>query len=308
VPIDADNAVLSGFGSYLRRVLRDTSSSTVAIEEHARGFGADTLVDVVPGELTAWDVRRIRRKTALMQQFSGGSWLGPGALEHVDVSIFDGWDRSRVDPRPASFDVLAIVSTYNEADVIGGLLGRLVSQGVRVHVIDNWSDDSTIEIVSAAALGEAVTFERFPADGAVAHYEWERLLGRVEEVAHGSGADWVIHHDADEIRESPWSGVDLAMGLWMVEQWGFNCVDHTVVNFRPIDGSWGSGGDLATAFAWCELGSSPGHFTQLKAWKPQVGRATLAARGGARSRLRGTPRLPVQVRQPSLSDQVSSPR
>jgi hypothetical protein len=205
----------------------------------------------------------------------------------VDVSIFDGWDRSRVDPRPASFDVLAIVSTYNEADVIGGLLGRLVSQGVRVHVIDNWSDDSTIEIVSAAALGEAVTFERFPADGAVAHYEWERLLGRVEEVAHGSGADWVIHHDADEIRESPWSGVDLAMGLWMVEQWGFNCVDHTVVNFRPIDGSWGSGGDLATAFAWCELGSSPGHFTQLKAWKPQVGRATLAARGGHEAAFEG---------------------
>jgi hypothetical protein len=152
--------------------------------------------------------------------------------------------------------------------------------GVHVHVIDNWSNDATPEILERFAAHPAVTWERFPQSGDTGHFELERLLGRVEEVAADSGADWVIHHDADEIRESPWPGVSLVEALWAVQQWGYNCIDHTVFNFRPVDNSWSPGDDLASSFPWCEFGNTPADFLQIKGWKPQATRLSMASNAG----------------------------
>jgi glycosyltransferase involved in cell wall biosynthesis len=179
------------------------------------------------------------------------------------------------------------VTTYNEADVIEQLLERLSTSGVHVHVIDNWSNDATPEILEEFAARTTVTWERFPQSGDTGHFELENLLHRVEEVAADSGADWVIHHDADEIRQSPWPGVSLLDALWAIEQWGYNCIDHTVVNFRPVRNSWSPGDDLAASFPWCEFGDTPADFLQIKGWKPQVQRLTMAANAGHQVQFEG---------------------
>ena len=278
MPVDEGDPLVAPFLTYMRRMIGSQDPDAVTSSRHARTFSAGTLVGLTVGDLTFRDRRRIRRRTTLTQQFAGGAQLG--SLESVSMAIYDHWNRDWVAPKPPSFDVLAIVTTYNEGDIIGGLLTRLRSQGIRVHVIDNWSSDESYEVVSEFIPQGGVTLERFPAEGSSEFFDWERILQRVEVVAHNSGADWVIHHDADEIRESPWPDVDLPTAMWIVDQWGYNCIDHTVVDFRPVDESWQQGGDLIIAFPWFEFGNHGAHFTQLRAWKPEPAPAALAPSGG----------------------------
>jgi glycosyltransferase involved in cell wall biosynthesis len=199
----------------------------------------------------------------------------------VPVVILDKWDPSAVPATPSDFDVLAILAVYNEADIIGDVLDHLRRDGIRVHILDNWSEDETSAIVGKwAAKDSGVTVEQFPADGSSGFFELERILGRVEEIAHTSGADWAINYDADEIRTSPWPGISLRRGLYVADHFGFNCVDHTIVNFRPVDEAWDGQGHLADAFEWFEFGDSPSHFRQTKAWKPQPEPVNFAHLGG----------------------------
>ncbi|MBW4029550.1 MAG: glycosyltransferase family 2 protein [Acidobacteria bacterium] len=275
------SALLKSLKVYLHKVdptLGDVVSVVAGEPEYSSL--ADATMAVVLGPHDHRSMRRLARRTGLHGAFSGGVPTNQRLDEFTPIALFDRWDPAAVGPRRASFDVLAIVTAYNEADVIEQLLERLTTSGVRVHVIDNWSNDATPDILSAFANRSAVTWERFPSAGDTGHFELERLLRRVEEVAAESGADWVIHHDADEIRESPWPGVSLMDALWAVEQWGYNCIDHTVFNFRPVDNSWSPGDDLASSFPWCEFGDTPADFLQIKGWKPQATRLTMASNAG----------------------------
>jgi hypothetical protein len=180
-------------------------------------------------------------------------------------------------PVPAAFSAVAFVSTFNEADIIASTIEHLDREGIGVYLIDNWSTDGTWEVAQGIGL---IGAERFPADGPSPHYEWRQLLGRVEELAATIRADWFIHVDADEHRESAWPGVPLRDGLWRVDARGFNAVDHTVVTFPPVDDGFQPGSDPEQYFRHFEFGRNPGHFRQIKAWRQQPARVDLASEGG----------------------------
>ena len=199
----------------------------------------------------------------------------------LPVAIWDRWDPSVIGQPPASFAVTAIVTTYNESEIIDQLIDRLTADDVHVHIIDNWSTDGTFEQVQARGGRDRLTVERWPAEGPTPYFDLHGLLGRVEEVADASNADWVLHHDADEIHQSPWAHVSLRDALWAVEQWGFNAIDHSGLDFRPIDDRWQPGDDLASNFEWFELPPFASYFTLIKGWKPpRSERADLASSGG----------------------------
>jgi glycosyltransferase involved in cell wall biosynthesis len=274
------DAVVRAFGHYLDRTLSDAGAGTAEV---LRGRfatpSAEAAVVVCVGTRPARFFHRIERRTGLRVAFRGGA--GRGGAGCVPLTVLDRWDPALPGSTPEDFDVLAIVTTFNEADVLGDLLDRLRNDAVRVHVIDNWSTDDTFPTLEKRAEQDGgVTLERFPADGPARHFELERLLTRVEEVAHTSGADWVVNHDADEVRQSPWRGVSLRRSLYCVEQFGFNCVDHVVMNFRPIDEGWEGGGRLVDAFDWFEFGDHHAAFRQQKAWKPQPAPVRFASSGG----------------------------
>lgn len=190
----------------------------------------------------------------------------------VDRSLRD------VGAAPESFRVIAIMTTYNEEDVIEPSIGKLIAGGIGVYLIDNWSSDRTFEIAERFLGRGLVGLERFP-DAPIDRYEWRSLLRRVEAVAVGLDADWCIHHDADEVRRGPWAGVGLRDALWRVDQAGFSAVDHTVLNFRPIDNGFPPGGDFETYFRHFEFGRSAGLLLQVKAWK-NIGPIDLVSEGG----------------------------
>ncbi len=281
-------ALLANFRVYLNKVDATLGAPVIvtAGELDVSPLAAASLA-VVVGTRSEGFFHQLSSRTRLHQSFSGAIATNAAGTEFVPVTLFDRWDPAAVGPRPVSFRVLAIVTTYNEADVIEQLLERLSSSGIHVHVIDNWSNDATPEILERFAVRTTVTWERFPQSGDTGHFELEKLLRRVEEVAADSSADWVIHHDADEIRESPWPGVSLIDALWALQRWGYNSIDHTVLNFRPVDNSWSPGDDLASAFAWCEFGDTPADFLQIKGWRPQADRLAMAANAGHQVQFEG---------------------
>lgn len=268
---------LEAFATYLRRRLAEENepplaeidlaskpapppeATAVALVRDAQQAGPPDLTDI------DWSPLSLR-------------FSGPG------FALLDRFDPRAVGEPPESFTVCAIVTTFNEADIIGGLLERLLGDGIRVHVVDNWSTDGTAEIVAKACDAGDCTMERFPESGPTPYFELKALLRRVEEVAHASGADWVIHHDTDEVREGPWPGVGLRRSLWAIDRFGFNCADHTVVNFLPIDDSFTPDDDLVAHFRRFEFGDVASHFCEQKAWKPQDELVQIAETGGHEAR------------------------
>ncbi len=168
---------------------------------------------------------------------------------------------------PDDFKVMAIMTAYNEEDVIEASIGKLIAQGVEVYLIDNWSTDATAERAERYLGHGLAGLEKFPPQGPPPYYEWGRLLGRVEELSSTLEADWFIHHDADEARLSPWPGVSLRDGLYRVDAMGYNAIDHAVLNFQPTGEGFPNGADFEAHLNYFEFGGFAGHFNQKKAWK-----------------------------------------
>lgn len=190
--------------------------------------------------------------------------------------------------------VLAIVHVYNETDVLTETIAHLLSQGVDVHIIDNWSDDGTYEIIkSLAAEHPRVTYERFPQQK-VSEFRLELLLKRVESVARSKKEyDWIFLNDADEIRWSPWKDITLQEAFSFVDHCGFNAVDFTVFNFVPTKEGFSDKDSLKTFFRYGEFGTLSGYFVQVKAWKNNP-RAVLAPSGGHRVSFPGLKIYPIK--------------
>jgi glycosyltransferase involved in cell wall biosynthesis len=181
---------------------------------------------------------------------------------------------------PADFKVVAIMTAYNEEDIIIPSLLRLNQQGIEVYIIDNWSTDSTFEL-ARQYLGNGVCgIERYPFNGPSEYYSWKELLTRVEEVSNTLNADWIIHHDVDEVRCSPWQNVNLKNGIFHAHNSGFDAIDHTVITFPPTDNHYSPGTSFENYFKYFEFGKRPGHFQQIKAWKKNNSDIQLANFGG----------------------------
>jgi 2-polyprenyl-3-methyl-5-hydroxy-6-metoxy-1,4-benzoquinol methylase len=205
------------------------------------------------------------------------------------LAILGNDQRPPIEPAPPEFRVVAIVTAYNEVDVLDRVLQHLNEQGIEVYVIDNWSTDGTFERVSARLGSGVVGVERFPPDGdSPKHqYNWQQLLHRVEEVSQTLDAHWYIHHDSDELRESPWPAASLRDAIYHVDQCGFNCINHTLLEFFPVDNSFQPGSNFAEHLVHYQFGQRIGHFIRINAWKNMGQRVSLAPSGGHRAEFDG---------------------
>lgn len=183
---------------------------------------------------------------------------------------------------PKDFNITALLAVRNEEDIIKQTVDYLSSQGIEVYIIDNWSTDNTIKNIEQMMGNKIIGFEKWPKDKPPDYYSLEGILKRKEELAQELNADWLLNYDADEIRESPWRNTTLREAFWRVDQQGFNAVDFTLLNFRPIDNSFTYGDSLIEHFKYCEFGDRPGHFNQLKAWKKQCIKVDLLSAAGHR--------------------------
>jgi hypothetical protein len=129
--------------------------------------------------------------------------------------------------------VCAIMSAYNEADVIHESIEKLIQQEVDVYLLDNGSTDDTVEIANQFLGKGLIEVERCVfTENDKEVYDWTALLKRKEELARQLDYDWFIHVDADEIRYSPWAHRNLREGIQLVDQMGFNLINFRLFNFR----------------------------------------------------------------------------
>lgn len=166
---------------------------------------------------------------------------------------------------PENFKVIAIIAAYNEVDIIAQVIKNYKQNNVDVYLIDNESTDGTYEKASEYIGNGLIGIERFSSSSG--SYEWESILKRKEQLSMELEGDWFIHADADEIRESPWPEISLKDAIFLVDQEGYNCIDFTVINFRPTNNTFNASTSLDEAFQYFEFGNRPGHFLQIKAWK-----------------------------------------
>lgn len=174
------------------------------------------------------------------------------------------------------FRVVALLSAHNEADVIGQVLEHLCRQRVASYLIDDGSTDETAPLAERFRDRGLIGLEHRPRGDL---FQWGDLLHRKEALAAQLDADWFIHHDADELRESPWLDLDLHDAIREVDKAGFNAIDFRVFNFRPVDDRFRPGDDLNRAFEYCEPPAAWDRL-QIKAWRKGPYRVDLVSSGG----------------------------
>lgn len=172
---------------------------------------------------------------------------------------------------PTCFRVMAIMAGFNEADVLHSSITDLIRQDIDVHFIDNWSTDDTavtIRRLQRTYPGK-ITSEKFPVvDSRL--YNWASLLERKTEIARYVQADWVIHIDPDELRESPWGAeVSLRRALYVADQLEFNVVNFgNVLVFHPLESTnFTRRSSLRQSFLHYSKNQFSGDSKQSKAWK-----------------------------------------
>jgi hypothetical protein len=209
-----------------------------------------------------------------------------GEVDGTGVALLEASGTPALEPAPSGFRVLAVISAYNEADIIEPSVRALWREGAEVHVIDNWSTDGTHERMLELRRQGPLVVTRWPAAGPDDVYDAFANMREKERVMLASGADWVLQTDVDELREGPWPGVGLRDALHHVEARGANAVDHTCVIFPPVDDSYVPGSDFGAHFRHFEFGRRRGHFFQVKAFKPLDG-LELASTAGHDARFPG---------------------
>ena len=182
----------------------------------------------------------------------------------------------------ARLNVVAIIAAYNEEDIVGQAVRALVDEGVKVYFIDHHSTDRTVEEVERYRKKGVIGIEYFPAaanDQGAGTFIWRRILKRKEELAHQLDADWFIHHDADEFRESPWSGETLLDGIERVDRAGYNAIDFQVLNFWPTSIDPEAEPDVRERLRFYEPGQVWDR-VQIKCWKNTGQPVDLSESGG----------------------------
>jgi hypothetical protein len=179
-----------------------------------------------------------------------------------------------------SFRVVAFMAAYNEEDIIVKSIRNWTDQGVSVHILENWSTDSTYQLAKDLEEQLPVTVERFPSDGPSKYFDWKAILERIEALAGEIEADWFVRRGADELLMSPWPGLSYKEGLYLLDRAGYNCVDHSVINFFPVDNGFKAGLDHESYFRHFVFGKHLSDFQQIKTWKNDGSPIFMAKSGG----------------------------
>lgn len=213
-----------------------------------------------------------------------------GTADGLPTAIV-GYPEEPPTPTPQNYRVVAVMPAFNEADIILPVLRHLIAQGVEVYVLDNHSTDVTGDIARSLLGQGVIAVETFPPKNS-GTMEWGRLLQRVEQLSETLDADWIMFHDADEIRESYDPRLTLRDALYRVDRSGYNAVNHSLLNFVPTDNDFAPGSDPTAHFLYREPLAQRDYSVQVKAWKR--GRVNLTDSGGHLAMFEGLMIYPFQ--------------
>ena len=274
-------------------------SPFVLISTPDRDRSQGNLVDGLPcdaGPLRGWNAAEFARFLVehgfRPDALVGHTLAGDPASARTRTLVITGADA--IPPLGGRTTVAAIIHAYNEADILPEVVQHLHDQGVRAHIFDDWSTDDTLGVANdlrRAGLCDVVL--RGPAHDPNEN-DWALLLGHTERYAATLDADWVIHHDADEIRVAPWHDISLSEAFARVGGLGYNAVDFTVLDFRFLHSQQQARAPFQESLTHFEFGRLPAHLVQVKAWRNQGTPVSLVSSGGHDAQFDGRRVYPVK--------------
>lgn len=211
-----------------------------------------------------------------------------------------GFDEERIDdlkPRYDSIELpkcVTILTCYNESDCLRTVIPRLLADGSHVVVIDNWSDDQSYEMLRSFEKDFGIELYRYPFDGPSPTYDWKSLLEFKEEIAAGFNGSWIVHQDMDELR-TPVYGGSYREYLKAAQFFGFNAIDHVVLNYWMIDEGFLGLAELDKHFEFFGLTENQGYSLQRKAWLQGPSKVDLSASGGHDVQFSGRRVFPIKA-------------
>jgi glycosyltransferase involved in cell wall biosynthesis len=129
-----------------------------------------------------------------------------------------------------SIRVIAIIQAFNEERFIAGCIEHLRKQGVDVYLIDDASTDDTVAIAERYLGKGVLEIEQLPPHEV---HDWREICRHKERLAERLDADWLMHHDADEIRISSTRRQSLVQALQELDEAGYNAVNFQEFTFIP---------------------------------------------------------------------------
>jgi len=126
--------------------------------------------------------------------------------------------------------IVALLAVRNEELYLERCLRHLITQGVEVCLIDNGSTDGSRDIAQRF-LGNGVSqIEDHPYPG---YLDLVGILQAKERLASTIDADWFMHHDVDEIRESPDPSSTLHHAFYDADAAGYTAIEFDELVFLP---------------------------------------------------------------------------
>ena len=120
------------------------------------------------------------------------------------------------------FRVVAILAFRNESHYARTCIEHLIAEGIKCVVIDNESDDGTLDICREYYPEHVIALDTVPYPG---YYDWQAILKRKDLFRQSIDSDWFIHYDADEIMHSNRQGETLLEAIARVDEEGYNAID-----------------------------------------------------------------------------------
>ena len=175
--------------------------------------------------------------------------------------------------------IVALLGVRNEAAYMARCIRHLIEQGVEILLLDNDSTDDTVAIARRWLGRGVIGIERHPYPG---YYDWTGILQHKAALAQALEADWFIHHDADEIRQSRHAGETLAAAIARADAAGYNAIDFDEFVFLPTSDA--DEAQCLPADYVAELRHayyfSPQPMHRVNAWKKTSETVNLHAHGG----------------------------
>jgi lipopolysaccharide transport system ATP-binding protein len=173
--------------------------------------------------------------------------------------------------------IVALLAVRNEAAYLERCLHHLAGQGIETYLIDNESTDATLEIAQRWYGKGIIGIETLTYPG---HFDLHSQLARKTVLSTQIDADWFIHHDADEIRQSRNPQETLAGAIARLDAAGWNAIEFDEFVFVPVteDGT-GPGGDYVEKLHHAYYFLPRPQF-RVNAWKNGCGTIDLLATAG----------------------------
>ena len=167
--------------------------------------------------------------------------------------------------------IIAILAVFNEGDIIYHVVRDLVEQDIEVYILDHHSTDDSVEQASKWLGKGLIKIETFPEESGIEIpndvFSLRYILLRKEQLVRELGPAWYINADTDEFRESPWPGLNLRRGIERVDAQGYNTINFSILDFKPMDDGFVPGEDVRERLTHYSESQVSWDHMQARCWK-----------------------------------------